>query len=143
MLLCVPKRYSLHLLTILYSIQLSFIYKINNMNKKEIIQHKSQIKAYLLLIQRTSIAILYLSLFGFAAALLLLLDKQPILSIVLATSVFVLARLLRSNVTKFARWRLKGQEAYEDMFSFIDKERKAREEIVFLELLRKAVGAVE
>lgn len=128
---------------ILYDIQPLFIYKNNNMNKKEIIQHRSQIKNYLLLIQRASIAILYLSLLGFSASIFLLLDKQLILSVVLATSVFFLARLLRSNVAKFARWRLKDQEAYEDMFSFIDKEQKGREEMVFLELLRKAIGAVE
>ncbi|CAA6814696.1 MAG: Unknown protein [uncultured Thiotrichaceae bacterium] len=113
------------------------------MNKKEILQHKAQIKNYLLLIQRTSIAILYVSLLGFATSLLLLFDKQLVLSMVLATSVFFLARLLRFHVTKFARWRLKGQEAYEDMFSFVDKERKGREEMMFLDLLRKAIEVVD
>lgn len=113
------------------------------MNKKEIIEHKLYIKNYLLLIQRASIAILYISLLGFAASILLLLDKQLMMSAVLATGVFLLARLLRSNVSKFARWRLKDQEGYEDMFSFIDKERKNREEMVFLDLLQKAIRAVE
>lgn len=113
------------------------------MKKKEILEHKLKIKAYFLFIQRTSIAILYLSLMGYAASLLLLLDEHLILAVIVASAAFLIARLLRSNVVKFARWQLKRQGRYEDMFVFLDKERKGREEMAFLELLRKAIDAVE
>lgn len=109
------------------------------MNKKEIITYKSCLIDYFSLIQRVSLVLLILSVGGYSFALLLLYKKMTVLSLIFATIVFISFWISKKYVPMVARWWLHRKLECEEMLTFIDKERKERDEFTFLALLKKAV----
>ncbi len=113
------------------------------MKRKQIIEHKEQLEAFLYRLRLVIWISIVLSIGLFALATWFLLKKMLLSSVLVSTLGFIIFRVVRKySVIITKRWvRSRGEQ--EEMLNFLDEEMKGTTSREFFHLLERALAVVD
>ncbi len=113
------------------------------MKRNQIIQYKKQLEAFLHRLRFVIWTSVALSVGMFFIAILLLLKKMLLSSVLIATLAFITFRVLREYSVIITKIWVRSRGGQEEMLLFLDKEMKDTSSRDFFHLLEHALQVIE